>query len=65
MEYTIKYKTPSGRKGQHTFKDYTTAKEIYAAFTYNITIKSAKLYEVYNEKKRLLEKFTKTNNNKF
>lgn len=55
--YIIKYKTPKGRKGKHEFTDYKTAVEVFSYLTYNITIKSAKLYQICNNKKILLKKF--------
>lgn len=57
MKYIVNYTITNNKKGQHEFEDYTQAKEIYIQLAYNLTIKKAKLYEICNNKKRLLKKF--------
>lgn len=58
-KYIIKYTTINGKKGFHEFTTFKSAKEIYLAIQENLTIKKARLYKAKDNKKMLLEKFTK------
>ncbi len=57
--FIIKYKIINNKTDQTEFATFESAKKIYLAFIENLTIKSAKMYEIKNNKKILIEKFTK------
>lgn len=57
--FIIKYTITNNKKNITSFTTFESAKNIYRVFIDNLTIKSAKLYEISGNKKRLIEKFTK------
>ena len=59
MNYKINYTITNGKKSYMFFSSFETAKEIYQALGYNLTIKKAKLFKIEDNKKILIEKFTK------
>lgn len=58
-KFIIKYKITNNKSGIHEFVNFEIAKKIYLELQENLTIKAAKLYEIKNNKKILIEKFTK------
>ena len=61
IKYIIIYKITNNKKDQLVYNNFQTAKEIYIALQYNLTIKAAKLYEQTGKRKKLIEKFNKKN----
>lgn len=57
--FKIEYTITNNKKSHMDFRSFESAKEVYISLAYNLTIKKAKLYDLRNNKKVLVEKFNK------